>query len=84
MSYLVCDKCGGHYELQSGEKAEDFDLTCECGGKLEYKKSIKLENEFNNLDNEFKDLDKSSSIWKRVISISAGAIIIIIYQCFST
>jgi hypothetical protein len=71
MSYLVCDKCGGHYELQLGEKAEDFDLTCECGGKIEYKESIKLENEFN-------DLDNTSSIWKRVISISSGALIIII------
>jgi len=39
MGYLVCDKCGGFYELQDGESADDFD-SCECGGKLEYKKTI--------------------------------------------
>jgi hypothetical protein len=78
MSYLVCDKCGGHYELQSGEKAEDFDLVCECGGKIEYKESIQLDNEFKDMGKEFNDLDNTSSIWKRVISISSGAIIIII------
>lgn len=36
MSYLVCDKCGSYYELQPGESPEDFDLKCECGGKLEF------------------------------------------------
>jgi hypothetical protein len=24
--YLICDKCGGYYELQRGEKPGDFDL----------------------------------------------------------
>lgn len=33
MSYLVCEECGGYYELQLGESADDFD-TCICGGKL--------------------------------------------------
>lgn len=41
MSYLVCNKCGSYYKLQEGENPEEFDLTCECGGKLQYKKSIK-------------------------------------------
>jgi len=36
MSYLVCDKCGGYYELQSGESPNDFDARCECGGTLKY------------------------------------------------
>jgi len=36
--YLVCDKCGGYYELQSGESPEDFDR-CQCGGKLEFLES---------------------------------------------
>jgi ribosomal protein L40E len=40
MGYLICDKCGGYYELQSGEKPEDFDLTCDCGGKLRYTEKI--------------------------------------------
>jgi hypothetical protein len=36
MPYLVCDKCGGYYELQKGESESDFDLECDCGGKLRY------------------------------------------------
>ncbi|MGB9937410.1 MAG: zinc-ribbon domain-containing protein [Methanobacterium sp.] len=32
---LICNKCGGYYELQEGESPKDFDL-CECGGKLKY------------------------------------------------
>lgn len=32
--YLVCNKCGGYYELQSGESSDDFDTECECGGEL--------------------------------------------------
>lgn len=32
--YLVCDNCGGYYELQTGETPEDFSDECECGGKL--------------------------------------------------
>ena len=34
--YLVCNTCGGYYELQSGEKADDFSDECECGGNLEH------------------------------------------------
>ena len=36
MSYFVCEKCGSYYELQPGEKPEDFTDQCECGGKLNY------------------------------------------------
>ena len=32
--YLVCNKCGGYYELQPGESWKDFDLECGCGGQL--------------------------------------------------
>lgn len=35
MGYLVCNECGGHYELQPGESSEDYE-ECECGGKLKY------------------------------------------------
>jgi len=35
MSHLVCEKCGGYYELQEGESPEDFE-SCQCGGKLRY------------------------------------------------
>ena len=34
--YLVCDTCHSYYELQPGEKIQDFNLNCECGGTLEY------------------------------------------------
>ena len=36
MPYLVCDRCGGYYELQLGESPEDFSDKCECGGHLNY------------------------------------------------
>jgi hypothetical protein len=39
MTYMVCEKCGGYYQLQEGESPDDFDL-CQCGGKLEYKESM--------------------------------------------
>ncbi len=34
MSFLICDKCGGYYELQSKKNPEDYNLKCECGGKI--------------------------------------------------
>jgi zinc-ribbon domain len=33
--FLICDSCGGFYELQEGESPGDFE-TCQCGGKLKY------------------------------------------------
>ncbi|PKL15860.1 MAG: hypothetical protein CVV49_19235 [Spirochaetae bacterium HGW-Spirochaetae-5] len=38
--YLVCDKCGSYYKLESGESADDFEGVCDCGGHLVYKESI--------------------------------------------
>ena len=32
--YLVCNNCGGYYELQQDESWKDFDTECECGGQL--------------------------------------------------
>jgi hypothetical protein len=40
MGYLICDECGGYYELQEGESPEDFSDTCECGGKLIYQENM--------------------------------------------
>lgn len=40
MGYLVCDSCGGNYELQPGEKPEDFTDECECGGKIRYVENL--------------------------------------------
>lgn len=34
--FLVCDKCGGYYELQKGESPDDFSQECDCGGHLKY------------------------------------------------
>lgn len=39
MGYLVCEKCGGYYELKEGESIDDFD-GCECGGKFRYVESL--------------------------------------------
>jgi ribosomal protein L40E len=38
--YLVCDKCGGYYELQQGESADDFADECDCGGNLKHKLTL--------------------------------------------
>jgi hypothetical protein len=40
MGYLICEKCGGHYQLKEGESPEDFE-NCQCGGRLKYVDSIK-------------------------------------------
>ena len=37
LGYLVCDACGGYYQLEQGESANDFDTECDCGGKLQYR-----------------------------------------------
>lgn len=41
MGYLICEKCGGYYKLQSGESPEDFSDKCECGGKLKFVHDLK-------------------------------------------
>jgi len=33
MKYLICEICGGYYQLMDGESINDFD-SCQCGGKL--------------------------------------------------
>lgn len=40
MPYLVCEKCGGYYELQEGETSEDFSSICECCGRLRMVESL--------------------------------------------
>ncbi len=46
--YLVCDACHGSYELQPGEKPEDFSSKCECGGRLIHTKNISNPNNNEN------------------------------------
>lgn len=36
MGYLVCNMCGGYYELKNSESPHDYDENCECGGTLGY------------------------------------------------
>ncbi|MEN6293461.1 MAG: hypothetical protein ABFD07_15795 [Methanobacterium sp.] len=50
-SYLVCNKCGGYYELQPGESPKDFSLECECGGHLIQSTS----NSLTSYEDEYKD-----------------------------
>jgi hypothetical protein len=38
MRYLLCEKCGGYYELREGESPDDFE-SCQCGGNLTYYKT---------------------------------------------
>ena len=45
MAYLVCDKCGGYYELQPGESPDNFSDKCECGGHLRYVQNLNDVNE---------------------------------------
>ena len=39
MGYLICEKCGGSYQLKEGESIDDFE-GCQCGGKFKYANSI--------------------------------------------
>lgn len=39
MGYLICDKCGGYYELQENESPDTF-IECQCGGKLKYHETM--------------------------------------------
>lgn len=39
MGYLVCEKCGGYYELKEGEAIDDFE-GCQCGGKFKFVKTL--------------------------------------------
>lgn len=39
MAYVICNKCGGYYELGKGESADDFGF-CQCGGDLNYAEKL--------------------------------------------
>ena len=42
MGYLICENCKGYYKLQPGEKQDDFNDRCACGGKLRYAIDIEV------------------------------------------
>ncbi|MCC7551642.1 MAG: hypothetical protein KO316_09200 [Methanobacterium sp.] len=50
MGYLICEKCGGYYELQSGESPDDFSDECECGGKLIYSETLEVLGETDRIE----------------------------------
>lgn len=56
MGYLKCEKCDGYYELQEGESPDDFEKTCECGGKLKYVESL------DSFSDESEDLEESGKL----------------------
>jgi hypothetical protein len=60
MSYLVCNKCGGYYELQPGDSLDNFDL--QCGGRLKY---------YNSLDNHYNKNNQESNLIKLILIILA-------------
>jgi hypothetical protein len=77
MGYLICDKCGGYYELQSGESAEDFE-TCSCGGRLNFVDTIEgldettKKSETNKNHSNFgKDYFKEHNLKNRITSINS-------------
>jgi len=39
MPYLICQNCGGYYQLGDDESPADFD-SCQCGGKLIYSENL--------------------------------------------
>lgn len=70
MVYLICDKCGGYYELQPGESAADFE-GCQCGGNLIKAKEIPSHSSNKeNFDNRPKNLIQ------RIFFLIIGAVLI--------
>jgi hypothetical protein len=88
LGYLVCDKCQGYYELQSGESPKDFLDNCECGGTLNYSTSPDLEvnvpeKDYNQTTERHaqKTVDTNLEISKRdtrIIRLIIGILIVLI------
>ncbi len=54
MPYLICENCGGYYELKEDESPDDFEDKCHCGAPLKYVESLKGANPDDDLfDNDF-------------------------------
>lgn len=58
--YLECKECGGYYELQPGESAEDFEK-CQCGGDLRYNKQSVTQDKRSFIGN-LKSLNKKQGL----------------------
>jgi len=83
--YLLCDNCGGSYELQEGESPEDFSDKCECGGNLKHTKDLSNTNtsqsrsneELSSTINEYAEKVKDGSIVDRFIALINFKLLII-------
>ena len=78
MGYIVCDKCQGYYELQPGEYPEDFDDTCECGGKLRYECLIEDDNDYVAFYQENRSKTRSPTISKNFKTLGLGVVAVLI------
>lgn len=59
--FLVCDKCNGYYKLQPGDKLENFDDTCECGGHLKFETNVEgVDDSKNQKKAETSNINQSS------------------------
>lgn len=63
MGYLICENCGGYYELQPGEYPDDFEK-CQCGGKLQYRENLEFETALPPIESLKKEPDDSKIIHK--------------------
>ncbi len=79
MGYLICDSCNSYYELQSGESPYDFNLTCDCGGKLIYSDELVSSNTPNNASKSNVNLFYFKSIYWPV-ALGIGIIFGLIYS----
>ena len=79
VGYVVCEKCGGYYELEEGESPDNF-KGCQCGGKLSYTEQVVQEPEKNdkpklicsNCMNENENGTFCSSCGGRLIAVKGG------------
>lgn len=75
MGYIICEKCGGYYELQPGEHPEDFDK-CQCGGKLRYERKM-INEGYANSSSGFK-LPSSKNL--KTLGIGAIAVLVLLVK----
>jgi hypothetical protein len=71
LSYLICERCGGYYELNEGESPDDFDR-CQCGGKLRYSKTLPNCNAFDsheteNIKNGKEEVDNELKLYQSIV-----------------
>ena len=77
MGYLVCEECGGYYELQPGESPEDYE-ECECGGKLKYNTLLLPNNESEDLNSAKSNITDDKNKLRSFINFKNKKFLIII------